>query len=258
MKIESARNCWRNTGLLEGKPGGAGASEIVQALKVKVHKAAWLVFVLPSASYSKFPHQCATAGPGEQQRTAGHIRPHTQAKLAKQLDHQGKPPANVAAMRDTLTTLQTNRCRALQISTSPVLLYTGCTARAGYVHRSISPLLRDSMRDESKTLEDFVDCLTMYTHHKAEMKMLKHETFQDQRTYRGLGLFGPAAAAAAAAAAAPDAAPAPAPACAPGHARTAVRSKRKVVADGAGGGSSPHHARTKRARRGRRNNVADK
>ena len=25
MKIESARNCWRKTGLLEGKPGGAGA-----------------------------------------------------------------------------------------------------------------------------------------------------------------------------------------------------------------------------------------
>ena len=79
-------------------------------------------------------------------------------------------------------------------------------------------MLRDSMRDESKTLEDFVDFLTMYTHHKAVMKMLKHETFQDQRTYRDLGLFGPAPAAAA-----PAAAPAPAPAPAPGHARTAVR-----------------------------------
>ena len=91
-QIESARNCWRKTGLLEGKPGGAGASEIVQALKVKVHKAAWLVFVLPSASYSKFPHQCATVGPGEQQRNAGHIWRHTQGKLEMRLDDQGKPP----------------------------------------------------------------------------------------------------------------------------------------------------------------------
>ena len=60
--------------------------------KVNVHKAAWLVFVLPSASYSKFPHQCATVGPGEQQRNAGHIWRHTQGKLEMRLDDQGKPP----------------------------------------------------------------------------------------------------------------------------------------------------------------------
>ena len=99
-------------------------------------------------------------------------------------------------------------------------------------------MLRDTTRDESKTLGDFVDFLTMHTYHKAVMKILQHDTYQDQRTYRDLGLFGPAPA--------------------HGHARTATRPKRKVVADGAGGGSSPHHARTKRARRGRRNNVADK
>ena len=79
-----------------------------------------------------------------------------------------------------------------------------------------------------------MDFLTMHRYHKVVMKILEHETNQDQRTYRDLGWFAPA--------------PAPAPA----RARTAVRPKQKVVVDAAGGGSSPQHGRVKRARRGRR------
>ena len=68
--------------------------------RVEVHKAAWVVFVLLPAHYSKFPYQYAKAGPGQQQRPAGRIWPHAQAKLALQLDAAAPAPSPAqAAMR---------------------------------------------------------------------------------------------------------------------------------------------------------------
>ena len=49
---------------------------------VSVHKAAWVVSVLPAAHYVKFPYQHAKAD-------VWGIWPHTQAKLAMPLDEQG-------------------------------------------------------------------------------------------------------------------------------------------------------------------------
>ena len=56
---------------------------------VAVHKAAWVVFVLPSANYAKFPYQYAKVGPGQERRPAGRTWAHTQAKLAMQFGEQG-------------------------------------------------------------------------------------------------------------------------------------------------------------------------
>ena len=188
--------------------------------KVKVHKAAWLVFVLPPDSYSKFPHQCATAGPGEQQRTAGHIRPHTQAKLAKQLDHQGKPPANVAAMRDMCAEGTTVELSAGVTAGDLCTLHHMGRIRAA----QLPSVLYANTRDESKPLENFLDSLE--NSHKALAGVLKHESNQGRWSYGGQVWSGSARA--------------------PAPTRTAGRPKRRAEVDGAAGGRSRY---TKRARR---------
>jgi len=68
-----------------------------------VQMAAWLVFVVPAAHYSMFPYEHATRA---NRRKAGLVSnwPHTQAKLAVQLDEAGKPPANVGDMRNSRKT----------------------------------------------------------------------------------------------------------------------------------------------------------
>ena len=194
--------------------------------RVEVHKAAWVVFVLPLANYSKFPYQYAKGSPGAQKRPAGLVWPHTQAKLAMQLDKHGKPPANAAAMRDMLARGTT------------VDLSAGVTARSLRVLHNVGPkhaaqllsVLHDNTRAESMTVEDFLDSLE--NSHKALARVLKHDNNQGRWAYRGQVWSGPA--------------PVPAPAPPP-----ARRPKRKAMLDGAGGSHSPHRGPTKRARRGK-------
>ena len=193
--------------------------------RVEVHKAAWVVFVLPSAHYCKFPDQYAKAGPG-QQRPAGHIWPHTQAKLAMQLDKHGKPPANAAAMRDMLA-----RGTTIELSAGVTAGDLRMLHQMGPKHAAqLLSVLDDTTRDEPKTVEDFLDSLE--NSHKALACVLKHERNQGRWAYRGQVWSGPA--------------PVPAPAPPP-----ARRPKRKAMLDGAGGSHSPHRGPTKRARRGK-------
>ena len=224
--------------------------------RVEVHKAAWVVFVLPSAHYCKFPDQYAKAGPG-QQRPAGHIWPHTQAKLAMQLDEPGKP---VAAMRDMLA-----RGTTIELSAGVTAGDLRMLHQMGPKHAAqLLSVLDDKTRDEPKTVEDFLDSLE--NSHKALACVLKHERNQGRWAYRDQVWSGPApalapapaatATATAAAAAATTAATTAATAApAPSPAQAAMRPKREAVADGAGGGYSPYHGHTKRARSG--NRVAD-
>ena len=116
---------------------------------VNVHKAAWVVLVVPEANCSKTAHQYANVGPGEPQRNAGHIWPHTQAKLSMQ---QGKPPANEAAMRGMLT-----RSAPVELS-ADVTVGDLCTLYHVGRRRAAQLLsvLRDNARNESKTVEGFL------------------------------------------------------------------------------------------------------
>ena len=187
---------------------------------VNVHKAALVVLVVPAANCSKTAHQYANVGPGEPQRKAGHIWPHTQAKLAMQ---QGKPPANGATMRGMLT-----RSAPVELS-ADVTVGDLCTLYHMGRRRAAQLLsvLRDNARNESKTVEGFLDSLE--DSYKVLAGVLKHTRNQGRWAYRGHVWSGRA----------------------PAHVRAAMRPKRKAEADAAGGRHALHHGHAKRARRGK-------
>ena len=201
---------------------------------VAVHKAAWVVFVLPSANYAKFPYQYAKVGPGQERRPAGRTWAHTQAKLAMQLGDQGKPPANLAAMRDNLA-----QGTAVELS-AHAAAGDLCTLKHMGPKRA-SKLLSVLRRDKSKTAEGFLNSLE--SSHKALASVLMHEDNLRRWAYRGQVWFGPA--------------PAPAPVPTPTPAPTAMRQKRKSRAHGASVAGSPHGP-MKRARRGKLTGGTDK
>ena len=142
-----------------------------------VQKAAWVVFVVPAAHFSLFPYQYAKVATGEEPRKAGLVWPHTQAKLAVQLDEGGKPPANAGGMRNMRA-----RSTAIELSEAVTVdeickLHNMGPTRAA----QLLSVLRDT--DESKTMEDFLDYLE--DSHKTLAGVLKHERNQGRWTYRG-------------------------------------------------------------------------
>ena len=88
-------------------------------------------------------------------------------------------------------------------------------------------VLHVNTRDESKTVENFLDSLE--NSHKALAGVLKHESNQGRWSYGGQVWSGSARA--------------------PAPTRTAGRPKRRAEVDGAAGDRSPLHGYTKRARR---------
>ena len=185
---------------------------------VSVHKAAWVVSVLPSAHSAKFPYQHAKAD-------VWGIWPHTQAKLAMPLDEQGKPPATVAAMRDMRAEGTGVELSAAVTAGDLCMLYHMGPKRAS----QLLAVLHDNTRDESKTVEGFLDSLE--NSHKTLARVLKHERNRGRWAYHAQVWAGSAPA--------------------PDTTRTAVRPKRRVEADGTAGGHSHHSGHTKRARRGK-------
>ena len=142
-----------------------------------VQKAAWVVFVVPAAHFSLFPYQYAKVATGEEPRKAGLVWPHTQAKLAVQLDEGGKPPANVGDMRNM-------RARSTAIELSKAASFDEiCTLHNMGPTRAaqLIAVLRDM--DESKTLEGFMNCLE--DSHKTLAGVLKHKDNQGRWAYRG-------------------------------------------------------------------------
>ena len=192
---------------------------------VPVHnKAAWVVFVLPSAHFSKFPYQYAKVGPREQKRPAGLIWAHTQAKLAMPLDEQGKPPATAAAMRDMRAKATAVELSAAVTPDDLRMLYHMGPTRAA----QLLSVLHDNTRDVSVTVEGFLDSLE--SSHTTLARVLKHERNRGRWAYHAQVWAGSA----------------PAPAAA----QRAVRPKRRAEADGTACGYLLRRGHTKRARRG--------
>ena len=162
----------------------------------------------------------------------------------------------MAAMRDMLA-----RGTTIELSAGVTAGDLRMLHQMGPKHAAqLLSVLDDKTRDEPKTVEDFLDSLE--NSHKALACVLKHERNQGRWAYRDQVWSGPApalapapaatATATAAAAAATTAATTAATAApAPSPAQAAMRPKREAVADGAGGGYSPYHGHTKRARRGK-------
>ena len=188
--------------------------------RVPVHKAAWVVCVLPSANYSKVPK----VGTGEQRRKAGRIWPHTLARVATPLGEQGKPPATAAAMRDMRAKATAVELSAAVTPDDLRMLYHMGPTRAA----QLLSVLHDNTRDVSVTVEGFLDSLE--SSHTTLARVLKHERNRGRWAYHAQVWAGSA----------------PAPAAA----QRAVRPKRRAEADGTACGYLLRRGHTKRARRG--------
>jgi len=142
-----------------------------------VHKAALVVFVLPSAHFPKFPYQDAKVGTGEQKRPAGLIWAHTQAKLAMHLDASGQPLPNVVAYRHSVAQVTAVELSGTVTAGDLCMLYHMGPTRA----EQLLAVLRDNTRDDSKTVEGFLDSLE--NSHKSLAKVLKHERNRGRWAY---------------------------------------------------------------------------